>query len=745
MRFFIKVQKNDETAWTVSIHSEAVDREPLITRIVRRSGAGNKVFPQPPADELAEINPKQPHYDLCRAAETERLFELYASIISKDLADKDMATFGRYLFSTLIGAKAWAAICQKAGDQTVELALVWPQSETVLHRLPWEAMHSGRDFLAAEWGRGAITRVVAGTKSDYDQITIQPRVLFVVGTNINETSVRAGTEFLSLLHRLRNANLMLDTKIVDRVSTEDLEREISLFQPSVVHFICHGKFEQGRAYLEMMPDKTGAGPVQVFAETLLRLLRAGKQTSPPIVVLNACYSATSRTDAKSLPLSIPLSIELVQGGVPMVIGMAGRIADRACRLFTTRFYETLLNGGSVAEATAEGRFAGIKHMGEQAERLTDWAMPIIYLAEGLSTSVTVDPNWAEQTRKRLDSAAKYRSLNNPKIFCDRQEIFTAYRALMADQTQKSLLIVEADEYETKLAWQRPQYGKTRLLEEIAAQSVLDGHIACLLSYNEQESPPATALDIAIGISRALRKTRERFKLNSNVSSEVVKLHHFIKNQAQANDLNINVRTALELDDPDSASVVREALALDLTSLLDEARAKFDSASLKILILIDEVHRFDTGARVLVEELINEEGLGKEGQAVPVILTFTSCNLRPEYNTAINQLKEFLSKGRLYAARQYLRAFPPPNDDILIYQQFLLHREPPLIAREPVASMFFDRLHSTTRGVPSMLCSDELEVAISTALDFKGLEEADDEALLRRLIEQERERERASRG
>src|ERR1700760_573508 len=70
---------------------------------------------------------------------------------------------------------------------------------------------------------------------------------------------------------------------------------------------------------------------------------------------------------------------LVSAGVPMVVGMSGEVADSACRLFTRRFYEALLQGESVAAATAEGRRAGLT--GADPYHTVDWAFPSLLLSE----------------------------------------------------------------------------------------------------------------------------------------------------------------------------------------------------------------------------------------------------------------------------------------------------------------------------------------------------------------------------
>jgi hypothetical protein len=40
----------------------------------------------------------------------------------------------------------------------------------------------------------------------------------------------------------------------------------------------------------------------------------------------------------------PLAVQLVEIGVPVVVGMAGEVSEQACRFFARRFYEGFLEG-----------------------------------------------------------------------------------------------------------------------------------------------------------------------------------------------------------------------------------------------------------------------------------------------------------------------------------------------------------------------------------------------------------------
>ena len=70
-----------------------------------------------------------------------------------------------------------------------------------------------------------------------------------------------------------------------------------------------------------------------------------------------------------------------------MVGMAGEIADQACRLFSLLFYESLLRDGQLAFAASQGRRLGIIGVGNSDPRTSvDWALPTIFLSPSRKSS-----------------------------------------------------------------------------------------------------------------------------------------------------------------------------------------------------------------------------------------------------------------------------------------------------------------------------------------------------------------------
>jgi hypothetical protein len=397
----------------------------------------------------------------------------------------------------------------------------------------------------------------------------------------------------------------------------------------------------------------------------------------------------------------------------------------------------LLKGESVAAAASHGRRAGITHLGVQAEEAIDWAMPTLFMAEGLSPEVTIDAAWMVEHQQRERYAIEYRSMNTPPSFANRYEFFDSCRQLLS-ATQPSVpvtvMAIEMDAWESKVT--KPQYGKTRLLHELAAQAVRDAHIPCLVTFKEKaDAPPINAMQLGKVLLGAIRQARIKFGLNRRPDFEFGKLERRETDPAVV--LHPDVQDELDFLKPGKhGRVVRAALQLDLLALQDEARAKFDHPGLKVLVLLDEVHRFDDGAREFVDHMLGPGGLGDDNNSVPVIFTFSSAGVPPEYNTALLILKSFLENRLLYVEHLPLGAFRPPPDEWLIYQQFLLNQEPSLIICpqfESETQDVYDSLYDEMKGVPSQLNSTEVQAAIRMAKKLKYLVVADDDEVLRKQV------------
>src|SRR5262249_34082424 len=154
-------------------------------------------------------------------------------------------------------------------------------------------------------------------------------------------------------------------------------------------FICHGSLEDGQAQL-LLTRGEGDGPARrktdevdfCNAARLLELLRLKKppRRLPCIVILNACHTADAEIGLRACQ---SIASSLVAGGVPVVLGMAGEVADGACRLYTRGFYEALLGETNVAQAAGAARRLAMRHYRNFNESV-EWARLTLFARVGHS-------------------------------------------------------------------------------------------------------------------------------------------------------------------------------------------------------------------------------------------------------------------------------------------------------------------------------------------------------------------------
>lgn len=403
--------------------------------------------------------------------------------------------FGAYLFTCLL-AGAWPAILAQASGNPFELALTWAAAETDLNRLPWEAMHTSthpgdfRGFLAGQ--PVTITRRVSGSTASLSggKLPSPPRVLFVIGVPLSDPVIRPGAEYLGLLHSLEEDGLALNHRLLLDATLDSLKSAVESFKPNIVHIVSHGELSGNQSVIKFLKKASSNETVAINSENLLNALsRDGTIPLPTIVVLNACSTGASLSD--ELGVSRPMAAELIQRGVPIVVGMSGQVADQACRLFTKGFFKALLKpeDGAVGQAASRGRRAAIAHGGYLPGSVIDWALPTLYLSAALEeASLDLEAKDFEIESQRY--AHDFLVGEDYPVFCGRWEILRQYRMLVSEKNANiqflAVAVPRRDQTDQTVA--PPRYGVTRLLKELAAQALRDGHVPILIT---KEPDPST--------------------------------------------------------------------------------------------------------------------------------------------------------------------------------------------------------------------------------------------------------------
>jgi hypothetical protein len=312
--------------------------------------------------------------------------------------------------------------------------------------------------------------------------------------------------------------------------------------------------------------------------------------------------------------------------------------------------------------------------------------------------------------------------------------------------------------ERDAALPNPQYGKTRLLEEMAAIAAVRGHLPCLVRF-PREQAPKTPWALAWRILAAIARTREEFDLDKPLNdSELSKLDDL--GAKPANELNLDpwVANQLKLErvvvgtPPEQlpASVVRAALMTDLLALAADARkrsqhtvdcaigveernskspesrrggalahadrtreAEHDHragtklASMaarngdaapdpKAVVLIDDVHLCGEAARSLVETWANPYGLGRKDDPVPLVVAYSAL-AEEIYKADIEFISNFMEQRPAVFASLPLKALANPLEDELPYQQLFLAQAPMMVVKSDLEPELRSKFYQMLHG------------------------------------------------
>ncbi|MEM9492154.1 MAG: CHAT domain-containing protein, partial [Myxococcota bacterium] len=247
-------------------------------RILRRHDRSHALVVLPPENEAAQVPDDAPHAALVKGQRdpTTTLMDLATDSASDTCA----VALGRYLFDVLLGTDAWQDIRDRAAGQLIELGLRCDVPE--LANLPWEAMHDGSSFLAGQDNVRLARRIPADAPGPLHYPS-PPRVLFVIGSELGDPRLRAGTEFLAVIRRVETEGTTLRTRLLLNASLDAIATEMAAFQPTIVHIIAHGSPAGG---LTLRADDDRTRDRLVDAGNLLAVL----QPPPIAVVISACFA-----------------------------------------------------------------------------------------------------------------------------------------------------------------------------------------------------------------------------------------------------------------------------------------------------------------------------------------------------------------------------------------------------------------------------------------------------------------------
>jgi hypothetical protein len=711
-------------------------------RDVVDDGTGQRAYPRP--QECADA--ALPGHQLCGCQNVQTLDAAYGRLIKRSPGADEVRQFGKYLFDVLLGAELWGRILREAGSSdNVELALSWGADEIDLHRLNWELMRAPSGALAS--GRVGITRIVQDSDRPAAPVPAPPRLLFVVGTDLYDQRIRPGAECLGLLREVeeQSGSWSLYTRVLLDASPSRIEHLAAEFQPDIIHVISHGRVDPltGKTQLWLQLDPTEQDETlhwRTGEQLLLSFERAGRL--PSLVVLSACETGAMMGGHQTGVMAAELVKGSPRGGIPVVVGMAGRVADTACRFFTQRFTAALVAGDPLWKAAAEGRAAAFAG-GADPGASVDWAFPVVYMSAGVPEDYTPVMVGDVNEARRLESWIGSYDRERDPVFCGRDHCFAAYYEMWEEGAPPVLALV-GDQ----------GYGKTRTLGELAAQAIRDGHVPVLL----RGEPPRSTKELCKALSRAVLDTYRAFGLTGP------DLPNSLLLGTDPESLTGEVRREWVRESKElNGRVLRRAVMEDLSTLTAEVEAQYPLAGgrrREPLLLMDDLQELD--AQVL-NDLFNDGGfdslgmgqrVGNKDMILRVIVAFVVNDtagsiLRPVARGTdrsrnwleVVELQPFNSteaEDRLVIERVLLhpprrRVLPATEEERTPYKSLVINPE----ASAENVDKWMRHLRRAAQGKPACLRRRPGELfwnQVHLAYDFHALIDADFNELLERVVQ-----------
>ena len=749
-RIRVVIARADANTFEVNVSCPEKNWAAKSRRLARRENR----YPLPDAGESADWVGKI-HEKTCVEAGDDRRQELHKSVLV-DPAPEDIEEFGRYLFAVLFGP-AWNELRKAIPAEPLEIEILTGADTAFLESLPWELMWNDGGPLIAQ-DKNSISRTIELQKgAPTAKLEVPPRVLFVVGELDDE--LRPGAEYVEILHNLgrQGANgtripgaALRVRSIVDADATQ-IAAAVEQFSPDIVHVVAHGLVDdKGRAVIRLVRREEGKPDVPDLcsAERLLELLTPKAKAPPAVVLVNACHTAAE----VDLGEARAFAAQLVRGGVPAAIGMAGEVASSACRLFARSFYRTLAEQEPakagvdapcpIRQAVANGQLAARRYSTDSKDN-AEWARPSLFLAAGATFPVQGDDAREALIRALANLGGSSRLMLGRTVAMRQYEEFIGFRgdgakrvlAFAQSFRRENLKEIEALPYTFKL-------GKTTLLAQLQARALLDGYVPCLVesSLEGPKQPPPNLLYLSMRLAEIMDDMRDVFGIPRRVTSHAQRFVFAVKARQEKYEgaESYAFETALGIvkrelagsgigsENVDPQSVAR-VIRSDIEQLMTDVRTK--CACMKgALIMLDDVHRYhDYYAHIF--DFLNQHGLGTEKAPAPLVITFE--DFTEEGKRIADTLVKLHGIGN-FAQRAYIVPFPDEPEGRLAYSQYLLSRR--LCARRgrSLQGKFDDLLrdmHGSALGVPSFLASVlPLVKYVQDRVDPSPLTKADDEAV-----------------
>ncbi|MGB0838493.1 MAG: tetratricopeptide repeat protein, partial [Chitinophagales bacterium] len=290
-----------------------------------------------------------------------------------------LANLKKELYETLMVQDGFADLWQVHGS---DITLYLSHPNTAIRNLPWRLVTVERPLLTI----AKTTQQQIGKHEATDSYPLKVLVMVASPEGITRLSYEKEEEQLLRAFAPLMAKGLVEVHFTDDGSLDNLQEKLEENKYHILHFTGHGKYDEkkGEGFLALEDRNTGQLK-EANATELNQLLTKiiHKNHRPDVVVLSACQTAKG---VETSDLS-GIADALLQGGTPAVVAMAASIMDKCATIFTTRLYEKIAKGNSLATAFQAG-YTAIKQYEVQRFEATikgqapsQWLIPQLLMSQ----------------------------------------------------------------------------------------------------------------------------------------------------------------------------------------------------------------------------------------------------------------------------------------------------------------------------------------------------------------------------
>jgi len=272
------------------------------------------------------------------------------------------------------------------------------EADAELQEVKWEMMHDGEGFMALSRGMARVLdtpdRSRRGEREGGRLEVLVALASPVLDLRLADPHEERQPHVLDLEDRaeifagLEGHDFAAEFRVLRHVTRVRLDEELSR-EADVLHLTAHG--QRGRVALE---DRAWRLEEARADELAADAARGGVS----LAVLESCLSAAAEPEGGP-----STALAMLEGGVPMVVGMTEAVWVEAAKAFTQSLYRLLAQGHDVVQAVRLARRNTEAACRRESGASEDWKLPCLYLskqvlgdgppklrAEGVEGEVTVE-------------------------------------------------------------------------------------------------------------------------------------------------------------------------------------------------------------------------------------------------------------------------------------------------------------------------------------------------------------------